>query len=315
MASDGRTLISHLPHRIGIIYNPFAGGLKGAGRARLYKAVRVLQDNGSHVELFATPGPQQAGELARKAADSGCELILAAGGDGTINEAVNGIAGSNVQFGILPAGTANVLANEIGFSNRPDHAARQLLHAVPVRIALGLLERPDRKNHYFVLMAGVGLDARIVYELDVDLKNRIGKLAYWHGGLRQFGRPVPRFHIAVNGADYCASFALITRVRNYGGDFEIARQVRLTDNDFEAVIFQNNQWQDYVRFFGAVMTNRLYTTEGVTVTRATRIEADSSQDQRIYVQVDGESQGALPASISVVPDALTLLMPKRYANA
>ncbi|HTA46515.1 MAG TPA: diacylglycerol kinase family protein [Bryobacteraceae bacterium] len=315
MASDGRTLISHLPHRIGIIYNPFAGGLKGAGRARLYKAVRVLQDNGSHVELFATPGPQQAGELARKAADSGCELILAAGGDGTINEAVNGIAGSNVQFGILPAGTANVLANEIGFSNRPDHAARQLLHAVPVRIALGLLERPDRKNHYFVLMAGVGLDARIVYELDVDLKNRIGKLAYWHGGLRQFGRPVPRFHIGVNGADYCASFALITRVRNYGGDFEIARQVRLTDNDFEAVIFQNNQWQDYVRFFGAVMTNRLYTTEGVTVTRATRIEADSSQDQRIYVQVDGESQGALPASISVVPDALTLLMPKRYANA
>jgi diacylglycerol kinase (ATP) len=315
VASDGRTLISHLPHRIGIIYNPFAGGLKGAGRARLYKAVRVLQDNGSHVELFATPGPQQAGELARKAADSGCELILAAGGDGTINEAVNGIAGSNVQFGILPAGTANVLANEIGFSNRPDHAARQLLHAVPVRIALGLLERPDRKNHYFVLMAGVGLDARIVYELDVDLKNRIGKLAYWHGGLRQFGRPVPRFHIGVNGADYCASFALITRVRNYGGDFEIARQVRLTDNDFEAVIFQNNQWQDYVRFFGAVMTNRLYTTEGVTVTRATRIEADSSQDQRIYVQVDGESQGALPASISVVPDALTLLMPKRYANA
>ena len=275
----------------------------------------MLQDNGSHVELFATPGPQQAGELAAKAADKGSELILAAGGDGTINEAVNGIAGSNVQFGILPAGTANVLANEMGLSNRPDHAARQLLHSVPVRIALGLLERPDKTNHYFVLMAGVGLDARIVYELDLDLKSRLGKLAYWHGGLRQFGRPVPRFHIVANGADYCASFALVTRVRNYGGDFEIARQVRLTDNDFEVVIFQNNQWQDYVRFFGAVMTNRLYSTEGVIVTRATRVEAASSQDQRIYVQVDGESQGALPASISVVPNALTLLMPKRYANA
>ena len=314
MASDGRTLISHLPHRIGIIYNPFAGGLKGAGRARLYKAVRVLQDNGSHVELFATPGPQQAGELAAKAADNGCELVLAAGGDGTINEAINGIAGSGVQFGILPGGTANVLANEMGFSNRPDHAARQLLHAVPVRIALGLLERPDKPSHYFVLMAGVGLDARIVYELDLDLKSRLGKLAYWHGGLRQFGRPVPRFRVAVNGADYCASFALITRVRNYGGDFEIARQVRLTDNDFEVVIFQNNQWQDYVRFFGAVMTNRLYNTEGVTITRTTRVEADSAQDQRIYIQVDGESQGALPVSISLVPDALTLLMPKRYAN-
>ena len=110
-------------------------------------------------------------------------------------------------------------------------------------------------------MAGVGLDARIVYELDLDLKSRLGKLAYWHGGLRQFGRPVPRFHLTVNGSDYCASFALITRVRNYGGDFEIARQIRLTDNDFEIVIFQNHQWQDYLRFFGAVMTNRLYSTE------------------------------------------------------
>ncbi len=275
----------------------------------------MLEDAGAHVDIFATPGPQQAGELAARAAASGCNLVLAAGGDGTINEAVNGIAGSDVQFGILPAGTANVLANEIGFSNRPDHAARQLLHAVPVRIALGSLERPDGSRHYFVLMAGVGLDARIVYELDLDLKNKLGKLAYWHGGLRQFGRPVPRFHVAVNGSNYCASFALITRVRNYGGDFEIARRVRLTDNDFEVILFQNHQWQDYIRFFGAVMTNRLYSTDGVAITRATRVEADSGQDQRIYVQVDGESQGALPASITVTPNALTLLMPKRYANA
>ncbi len=241
-------------------------------------------------------------------------MILAAGGDGTINEVVNGIAGSQVHFGILPAGTANVLANEIGFSNRPDHAARQLLHAVPVRIALGSLERADQARRYFVLMAGVGLDARIVYELDLDLKNRLGKLAYWHGGLRQFGRPVPRFHLRANGSDYCASFALITRVRNYGGDFEIARKIRLTDSDFEVVIFQNYQWQDYLRFFGAVMTNRLYSTEGVATARATRVEVDSPEDERIYIQNDGESLGVLPATISAVPDALTLLMPKRYAG-
>lgn len=264
--------------------------------------------------MLVTPGPQRAGELAAKAIDGGCDLILAAGGDGTINEIVNGMAGSQVHFGILPAGTANVLANEIGFSNRPDHAARQLLHAVPVRIALGALDRCRDARRYFVLMAGVGLDARIVYELDLDLKNRLGKLAYWHGGLRQFGRPVPRFHVKVNGSDYCASFALITRVRNYGGDFEIARQIHLTDSDFEVVIFQNHQWQDYLRFFGAVMTNRLYSTEGVVITRATRVEVDSPQDERIYIQNDGESLGVLPATISAVPDALTLLMPKRYAG-
>jgi diacylglycerol kinase (ATP) len=264
--------------------------------------------------MFATPGPQMAGELARRAVDAGCDLILAAGGDGTINEAVNGIVGSNVIFGILPAGTANVLASEIGFANRPDHAAKQLPDAIPVRIALGLLERPDQPRRHFILMAGVGLDARIVYELDLDLKGKLGKLAYWHGGFRQLGRPVPRFHLSVNGSEYCASFALITRVRNYGGDFEIARRIRLTDNDFEIVIFQNREWQDYLRFFGAVMTNSLHSTSGVVLTRATRVEVNAPEDQRIYIQTDGEAVGVLPATISTVPDALTLLMPKRYAN-
>jgi diacylglycerol kinase (ATP) len=302
------------PHRIGVVYNPFAGGLKGSGRARLDTAVRVLRDAGSHVELIATPGPQTAGDLACKAIAAGCDLILAAGGDGTINEAVNGIAGSGVLFGILPAGTANVLANEIGFSNRPDHAAKQLLDAVPVRIALGALDRPGQPRRHFVLMAGVGLDARIVYELDLDLKGKLGKLAYWHGGFRQLGRPVPRFRLSVNGSQYCASFALITRVRNYGGDFEIARRVRLTDDDFEIVVFQNDQWQDYVRFFGAVMTNRLHSTSGVVLARATRVEVSAPEDQRIYLQIDGEPVGVLPATLSTVPDALTLLIPKSYAN-
>lgn len=288
--------------------------MKGAHYARLEKAVHTLREAGAQVELFATSAPQQAGELARKAIAGGCDLILAAGGDGTINEAVNGIAGSPVLFGVLPAGTANVLANEIGFSNRPDHAARQLLHAVPVRIALGALEKPGQPRRYFILMAGVGLDARIIYELDLELKGKLGKLAYWHGGWRQFGRPVPRFHLAVNGSDYCASFALITRVRNYGGDFEIARNVLLTHNDFEVVIFQNRQWQDYLRFFGAILTNRLYTAKGVAVVRATQVEVSAPEDQRIYVQTDGESVGVLPATISIVPDAMTLLMPKRYAD-
>lgn len=296
------------------MFNPFAGGLKGYGRARLDDAASILRHTGAQVELYATPGPQTAGEIAAQAVRAGCDLILAAGGDGTINEAVNGIAGSDVPFGILPAGTANVLANEVGFANRPDHAARQLLHAVPVRIALGALDRPSRPRHYFVLMAGVGLDARIVYELDLKLKGRLGKLAYWHGGFRQFGRPVPRFHLSVNGCHYCASFALITRVRNYGGDFEIARRIRLLDDDFEVVIFLNREWKDYLRFFAAVMTNRLQKTSGVALTRATSVSVRAPQDHRIYIQIDGEAMGVLPAAISTVPNALTLLLPERYAN-
>jgi YegS/Rv2252/BmrU family lipid kinase len=267
------------------------------------------------VELYATPGPNKAGELAHKAIEDGCDLVLAAGGDGTINEAINGIAGSQVAFGALPAGTANVLANEVGLSNRPDRAAEQLLQAVPTRISLGALDRPGADRRYFVLMAGVGLDARIVYELDLDLKARLGKLAYWHGGLRQLGRSVPRFQIAVDGVERPASFALITRVRNYGGDFQIARRVKLTDPDFEIVIFENHEWHDYVRFFGSVVTNRLYSTPGVTVCRASHASVAERGDMKIYVQTDGEAVGNIPATISTVPDALTLLLPKRYAES
>jgi YegS/Rv2252/BmrU family lipid kinase len=296
------------------VYNPLAGGLKGYGQARLDDAARILRNAGAEVELIPTEGPQMAGQLAAQAAASGCGLILAAGGDGTINEAVNGIAGQHVTFGILPAGTANVLANEVGFSNRPDEAAKQLLNAIPARISLGALDIPGLPRRHFVLMAGVGLDARIVYELDLKLKNRIGKLAYWHGGFRQFGRPVPRFHICVNSRKYCASFALITRVRNYGGDFEIARRVKLTDDDFEVVIFQNSAWTDYIRFFGAVMTDRLHNTAGVAMVRTKSVEVDAPEDQRIYIQTDGEAAGVLPARISIVPDALTLLIPERYAK-
>jgi diacylglycerol kinase (ATP) len=296
------------------VYNPFAGGLKGPKRARLDGAVRALQNAGATVTLYETPGPNLAGMLAKKASDEGCDLILASGGDGTINEAINGLAHSQVVFGALPAGTANVLGKEVGLAMRPDQAAAQIKDAVPTRVALGLLERPGQQPRHFALMAGIGLDARIVYDLDPDLKRKYGKLAYWQGGFRQMGQTMPTFNARIDGKDYPAGFVLATRVRNYGGDFEIARKIRLTDNDFEVVIFQNHQWHHYLRFVGAVITNRLHATPGVHVLRAKQIEISASPDDRVYIQTDGEAVGRLPAKITIVPDALTLLLPQTYLN-
>lgn len=310
-------IISQLFHRIGIVYNPFAGGLKGSRRARLDRAAEILRRSGMQVDLFATTGPNSAGDIAAGAADRGCDCILAAGGDGTINETINGVARHGrspreIVFGVLPAGTANVFANEVGFSDRPDRAAAQILEAEAAPVALGLFQESGREPRYFLLMAGIGLDARIVYELDAGLKSRIGKLAYWHGGFRQLGRPVPRFSVAVNGASYHASFTLVTRVRNYGGDFEIARKIRLTDNDFEVVVFTNNRWHDYLKFFGAVVLNRLDRTPGAHLMRATELQFNSAEDERIYVQTDGEAVGNIPATISIVPEAVRILLPRAY---
>ncbi|HYA16502.1 MAG TPA: diacylglycerol kinase family protein, partial [Bryobacteraceae bacterium] len=162
-------------------------------------AVDTFSAGGSIVSLFATPGPNKAGELARAAAEDGCTVVLAAGGDGTINEALNGLVGLDIPFGALPSGTANVLANEIGLAGRPDHAAKQLLESVPTRIPLGRLECCGRPPRYFALMAGIGLDARIVYHLDLNLKQRFGKLAYWHGGLLHLRGKLPHFTTVVNG--------------------------------------------------------------------------------------------------------------------
>ena len=301
------------PHRIGIVYNPFAGRLRGAGRERLDAAVRTFLTAGHEVELFATPGPNKAGEVARSAISQGCDMILAAGGDGTINETVNGLVGSPVAFGILPGGTANVLANEIGLSTRLGAAATQLLTAIPTRIALGAVDLPGKPRRHFVMMAGVGLDARIVYNLDLELKKKLGKLAYWHAGFRQLMRPVERFTVAIDGQRHEAGFVLATRVRNYGGDFEIVRRIRLTDDDFEVVIFHGGHWTEYLRFLGAVMTNRLENTPGVTLLRGRELHLEP-MGHEVRIQADGEVLGGLPVRVSTVPAALNLLLPAKYLN-
>ncbi len=312
--SNGPQIISHPLQRIGIVFNPNAGGLKGSNRKRLDRAVEVFRNAGRDVSLYPTQAAGQAGTLGRQAIADGCNLVLAAGGDGTMNEVVNGIAGSPVVFAPLPAGTANVLANEVGLPNRPDHAAKFLLDGVAKRISLGALDVPGQTRRYFVLMAGIGLDARVVRELDLNLKKKVGKLAYWQAGMKQMGRSVERFHADVNGKRFEASFVLVTHVRNYGGDFEIAKQVRITDEDFEIVIFDRHAWFDYLRAFGAILTNRLYQTKGVTICRASEVRFSPIPNQPVFMQADGEELGSIPATFTAVPDALTLLLPKRYAE-
>ena len=124
---------------------------------------------------------------------------------------MNGIVGSQIAFGALPAGTANVLAKEIGLTCQPDRAAEELLDAVPVRIPVGMAELAGAPPRYFLMMAGAGLDARIVHELDLEMKRSLGKLAYWHGGFSQMGRDMPTLSIVTGGVERIASFALIAR--------------------------------------------------------------------------------------------------------
>ncbi len=275
--------------------------------------MEILTKNGHSVTVAPTTGPATAGAIARDSIARGADLILAAGGDGTINEVAEGMVNSRVPLGILPAGTANVLAMEMRMGAKLLRAAERLEEAVPRRISVGHLSCDGGKvSRYFLLMAGVGLDAHVVYHVSAPLKARAGKFAYWVAGWSLLGRRLVQMEVEMNGVKRTCSFALLSKVRNYGGDFEIARDVTLFDDKFEAVIFEGRSSLPYVKYFAGMAVNRLTGMKGVTVLRTERATLTAPRDSRAYVQVDGEFAGHLPAEIRVVPDALTLLVPPGY---
>ena len=281
----------------------------------LERAVGILEKNGHIVTVAPTTGPGTAGEIARQRIAHGADLVIAAGGDGTINEVVEGMVHSPVPLAILPAGTANVLAMEMKLGSRLERVAERLAECRPYRIPVGRLTCDGgRVTRHFMLMAGVGLDAHIVYNVNGAIKNRVGKLAYWFAGWSLLGKRLEHFDVHMNGNRYEGSFALITKVRNYGGDFEIARSVNLLDEEFEVVLLEGRSTLRYVKYFAGMMLNRLSGMKGATVLRSDRVVLKHPNDARIYLQIDGEFAGHLPAEVRIVPDALTLMIPPEYAK-
>src|SRR5262249_27590619 len=149
--------------------------------------------------LLPTEEAGHAADLAREAVENGADLVLALGGDGTINEVANGLAMTSVPLGGLPAGTANVLAMGIGYGANLERAVERLAESKPVRIALGKIASNGSCSRYFVLMAGVGLDAKIVLQVSPPLKEKLGKGAYWAAGLSQLPYRLDEFDVQMNG--------------------------------------------------------------------------------------------------------------------
>lgn len=273
----------------------------------------VLRRDGHNITVAPTTGPRTAAAIAQEYAARGADLVLAAGGDGTINEVAEGLVHTAVPLGILPAGTANVLASEMKLTSHLERAAGRIRDSRPHRISVGHLTCENGAvSRHFLMMAGVGLDAHIVYRVSAPLKAWAGKAAYWVAGWAFLGRRLAEFHVEVNGHQRKCSFALASKVRNYGGDFEIARAVSLFDDCFEVVLFEGRSSLRYVKYFTGLVLNRVEGMQGVTVLREKCLKLTSADDQRVYVQIDGEFAGHLPAHLRIVPDALTLLVPPEY---
>ncbi len=261
--------------------------------------------------MHATTGPGDATEIARKYAFGDADLILVAGGDGTINEALNGMIGSTVPMAPLPAGTANVLCMELGLGNRMERVAARIDALKPVRLSTGLLRNQCGSRH-FLLMGGIGLDAQVVNNLHAGLKRATGKFAYWVAGFGMVARRLSELDVVVNGTTTRCSFALASRVRNYGGDLTIARNASLLCNDFELVMFAGRTAFRYLPYLTAVLLRAAHVLPGVTILRGREIELRAVESGPVYIQIDGELAGTLPARIEIVDDAVTLLMPAEY---
>lgn len=296
-----------------LIYNPNAGAFLGTRASSVDEIVELLRDHGHHVEAFATNKGGDAVDLARLAVREGADLILAAGGDGTLNEVVNGMALSKVPLAFLPVGTANVYAQEIGFRSNYRKVIRELSQLAPYRTGLGLLTPSKAPSRYFLLMAGFGFDASLVQRVEPEWKRRFGKVSYYIAGISSLLLPIDPLIAKLGDEQILNSFTLVSRARNYGGDLSIAPTAHLLREGFEVVHFEGLKAVDYLAYVGAVVSNRVQGFPGVRVYATRELHAEPVDGRSVYVQVDGELAGELPASVRYIPDAITLLLPERYA--
>jgi YegS/Rv2252/BmrU family lipid kinase len=291
-----------------LIYNPAAGKL--LRRPDWVPAIlKRFQARNVAIEPRPTTGPGVAMDLARECAQQPGATVYVAGGDGTINEVVNGLAGKETPLGILPGGTANCLAVEIGIGTDPVQAAAQAGNWKPHRIPLGRCQLAGGESRYFIAMAGAGVDAQIVRDVDTRVKKRLGKLAYWLAGFGATWRVLPELKVSTPLGEAQASFALASRVRNYGGDLEIAKSIRLPEPYFEIVLFEGRFAVKYLKYLAGVLLNQHQGMKGVHVEKVDHLELAPANGDRVYLQLDGEEFGELPARLEIVPQALTLLAP------
>ena len=270
----------------------------------------VLRRSGLEVHLAPTSAPGHATALAAGAVNAKAGLIIAMGGDGTVNEVLNGMAHSSVPLAVIPGGTANVFCCETGIPRNPEKAAALLPEWVEARVALGRVQCAGEAPRYFLSMAGAGLDGGIVQRVQPALKRRLGKVAYWIAGFRAFGESLSILHAQAEGRQLATGFALTSRVRNYGGDLTIASKASLFTDQFELVTFSGRSTIPYLIYLSGAVFGLATSLPGVHSVLTRRVDLASSNGRPVYIQVDGEAAGQLPVSIEIVSSALTVLVPK-----
>jgi YegS/Rv2252/BmrU family lipid kinase len=301
-----------------LIYNPTSGRRRHRRFAEIEQAVRILKEAGITAEVAATSGPGSGKKMARLAVSQRRDLVIACGGDGTINEIINGLAGSQVPMALLPAGTANILAKELGIPWDIPHAARIIPGGVIRRVALGIAVPLDghpsefvpRVGRYFLCVAGAGPDGAIVNGVDEILKKNAGIAAYFVEGMRQLVRySFPEMRVLSGGRERRATIIVVGRTAHYGGPFKITTGASLFEDSYEFLINSSQSRLGYLACLPALWLGTLRKRPEIEVWKAREAICEPAGSEPVYAQVDGEPVGPLPLAFRIVPDALSLVTP------
>lgn len=302
-----------------LIYNPTSGRRRHRRFAEIEQAARILKDAGVAVELAPTTGPASATGTARHAVEQRRGMVIVCGGDGTVNEVVNGLAGSSVPMALLPAGTANILAKELRIPWDIPHAARLIAGGTVRRIALGIAcplgtnhsaELP-RAGRYFMSVGGAGPDGAIVNGVHAGLKKSTGVVAYWVEGARQLFRyKFPELVVRSAGKERRATIVVVGRTVHYGGPFKITTGANLFEDSFEFLTNSRVSRLSYLACLPPLFMGTLRNRPGIEAWKATDAICESADGEAVYAQVDGEPVGPLPLAFRIVPDALSLVTPQ-----
>lgn len=258
--------------------------------------------------VCATSSAQEAESLARNAVKEGFQKIVAAGGDGTIHAVVNGLAGSSATLGLLPIGTVNVFAIELGL---PIHNL-ELCWNIIERDHVRLIDLPSANGNYFVQLAGVGLDAQVVKETSLALKRNFGPLSYLISAAHIAARRPPRLFIeSANAPIDEASFVLIGNGRRYGGPFPFFKHAALDDGLLDVVAFRQVGYLEIIKYLQEVFFSSDITLPEVEYFQTQRLRITSDQD--VPVELDGELVGNCPVEFELRHHRLRVLAPNGAA--
>jgi YegS/Rv2252/BmrU family lipid kinase len=273
-----------------VILNPAAR----SDRARdVWEQIRALP----RARILPTAAQGDAQRLAREAAEAGRRIVVAAGGDGTVNEVVNGIAGSGTALGVLPVGTMNVFASELGLPNDIEEAW-DIIDAGYTRT----IDLARANEQFFVQLAGIGIDAQVVERTSREFKRSFGPLSYLFNAAQIAAQKPPRLIVESEGATREGSFVLIGNGRYYGAPIKVFKDARLDDGKLDVLIVHNLGYLDIVRYLTGVFTGTHTAFDDVEYFQTRDLVVRSTDD--VPVEVDGELAGKLPVQFRIAGERL-----------